>query len=230
MFKKIFNQIKLPLYIIIFFTGIILLWELFNLPSEEQLIEISRGYFERYGLITVLFAAIIEGALLAGWYAPGGLVIFMGVILSQSPKQALLSIVLTIIGFMIAYTFNFFTGKYGWYKVLLKFGVKNSLEKAQVQFAKYGFKTIYVSYWEPNLASLVSTAAGIAQAPLRKFLFISLIATIFWAFFWGTLAYTFGSQILEYLGVIFFGVLIIWIIFIIIKHINQGKLEQKTNL
>lgn len=198
------------------------MWKLFKLPKDEELIVIARQYFEQFGLITVLIASIIEGALLAGWYVPGGLVIFLGVILSNSHTQAILSVIATIVGFLIAYTFNYFCGKYGWYKVLLKLGIKSSLEKSEKEFAKHGFKTIYMSYWEPNLASLTSTAAGIAQAPFKRFFIVSLIATVLWAAFWGTAAYIFGEQILEYLGIVFFGVMIVWIIFIIVRHKKQS--------
>ncbi len=131
MLKEIFNKIKLPLFIIVFFILLSFIWKLFGLPPEEELIEMARGYFEEYGLITVFAAAIIEGELLAGWYVPGGLVIFLGVILSHSQEQAILSVSFTIVGFLIAYIFNFFVGKYGWYKILLKLGVQNSLEKAK---------------------------------------------------------------------------------------------------
>ena len=217
MFKKILNAIKLPLFIIVFFLALGFLWKLLGLPPEEKLVEVARGYFALFGVITVFFAAIIEGALLAGWYVPGGLVIFLGVILSKSPEQAVFSIVATILGFLIAYTFNFFVGKYGWYKILLKFGIKKSLEKAERDFNKYGWKTVYISYWEPNLASLVSTAAGIAQASFRKFISHTVIATVFWAVFWGSLAYVFGEKILAYLGIVFFGIMAVWIIYLVIK-------------
>jgi membrane protein DedA with SNARE-associated domain len=218
MSKEFFNKIKLPLFIILFFVVLIFLWKLFKLPPEDELVEMARGYFERFGLLTVFIASIIEGALLAGWYVPGGLVIFLGVILSHNPTQAILSILCTILGFLVAYTFNYYVGRHGWYKVLLKLGVKTSLEKAEREFAKHGWKTIYMSYWEPNLASLVSTAAGIAQASFAKFFFTSVVATVFWAAFWGTAAYIFGQQILNYLGGIFFGVMIGWIIYIFIKN------------
>jgi HAD superfamily phosphoserine phosphatase-like hydrolase len=204
-----------------------LLWQLLGLPPQEQLIEMARGYFDKYGLVTIFFASIIEGALLAGWYVPGGLVIFLGVILSHTPEQAMLSVLATIIGFLIAYKINFFVGKYGWYKVLLKLGVKSSLEKAERDFNKHGWKTIYFSYWEPNLASLVSTAAGIARASFQKFYFHSIIATVFWAVFWGSMAYAFGEQILEYLGFVFFGVMIIWIIYLVTRKKENIILPHK---
>ena len=222
MFKDIFQKIKLPLFIILFFVILILLWKLLGLPPKEQLTEIARMYFDEYGLITVFIASVVEGTLLAGWYAPGGLIIFLGVILSGDPKQAILSVLLTIAGFMLAWTLNFFTGKYGWYKLLLKLGVRSSLENAQIQFSKYGFKTIYLSYWEPNLASLVSTSAGIARVSIKRFLIVSFIATVFWCAFWGIVAYSFGSEILKYLGVIFLGVMFVWIVFIIVKYKKQS--------
>ena len=222
MFKDIFQKIKLPLFIILFFVILILLWKLLGLPPKEQLTEIARMYFDEYGLITVFIASVVEGTLLAGWYAPGGLIIFLGVILSGDPKQAILSVLLTIAGFMLAWTLNFFTGKYGWYKLLLKLGVRSSLENAQIQFSKYGFKTIYLSYWEPNLASLVSTSAGIARVSIKRFLIVSFIATVFWCAFWGIVAYSFGSEILKYLGGIFFGVMFVWIVFIIVKYKKQS--------
>lgn len=218
MLKKIFDKIKLPLFIILFFVALSFLWQFLGLPPEEKLIEMAKVYFAKYGVLTVLVAAIFEGALLAGWYIPGGIVIFLGVIFSIDLSQVILSVSATIIGFLIAYIINFYTGKYGWYKVLLKFGVKKSLDKAEKEFGAHGFKTIYLSYWEPNLASLISTAAGIAQASFKKFFLNSVLATTLWAIFWGTVAYIYGQKILEYLGYIFFAVMIGWIIYIIIKN------------
>lgn len=229
MFKQIYDKIKLPLFIILFFVALSFLWKLLGLPPEKELIILAKKYFANYGVLTVLVASIFEGALLAGWYIPGGLVIFLGVIFSKDISQATLSVSATIIGFLIAYMINFYTGKYGWYKALLKLGVKNSLEKAEREFSKHGFKTIYLSYWEPNLASLISTAAGIAQASFKKFLFNSIIATTFWAVFWGTVTYIYGQKILEYLGYIFFAVMISWVLFIIIKNKRSYKSIPSEN-
>lgn len=218
MLKQIFDKIKLPLFIISFFVALTFLWQLLGLPPEEKLIDLAKVYFAKWGVLTVLVAAVFEGALLAGWYIPGGLVIFLGVIFSKDLPQVVLSVDATIIGFMIAYLINFYTGKYGWYRALLKLGIKKSLEKAEGEFNSHGFKTIYLSYWEPNLASLISTAAGIAQASFKKFFIHSTVATTFWAIFWGSITYIYGQKILEYLGYIFFAVMIGWIIYIIIKH------------
>ncbi len=213
------QKLKTPILIITIFTILILLWNLFDLPSEEVLIGMIKSYFSKYGVVTVLLASIIEGMLLVGWYLPGGLVIFLGVILSAGdPYRAALSVVATIVGFSIAYTFNYFLGKHGWYKVLIVFGLKGSLEKAEIQFSKHGYKTMFLSYWQPNLAALISTGAGILKAPFEKFFFYSTIATVLWSSFWGIIAYILGQKVLSYLGIVFFGIMIGWILWIIISH------------
>lgn len=213
------QKLKTPILIIVVFTVLILLWNLFNLPSEEVLIDVVKSYFSKYGLVTVLLASVVEGMLVVGWYLPGGLVIFLGVILSAGdPYRATLSVIATIIGFCIAYTFNYFLGKHGWYKVFTIFGLKNSLEKAEVQFHKHGYRAMFLSYWQPNLAALISTGAGVLKAPFKKFFFYSTISTILWSVFWGIVAYILGQKVLSYLGVVFFGIMVGWILWIIVGH------------
>lgn len=221
--KVLLQKIKVPILIGTFFITVLLLWNLFNLPSEDELISLARNYFQHYGVVTVFFAAIIEGALFAGWYAPGGLVIFLGVIFSRSPQQAVASVVATILGFTIAYTLNFFIGKYGWYKALFRLGVRKPLEKANTSFEKYGFRAIYLSYWEPNLASLISTTAGIAKVSFRKFFIASGVATVFWGIFWGSITYIFGQKILNYLGLVFLAAMLGWIVWIILGHLREKR-------
>lgn len=224
---KLLQKIKLPIFICFFFVALLVIWKVLGLPSDTELVMLGREYFAKYGIITVLVAAIIEGFLFSGWYAPGGLVIFLGVILAPTPPRAVFSVIATIIGFSIAYTLNFLAGTYGWYRAFLKLGFRTSLAKAHEQFELHGPRAIFLSYWEPNLASLVSTAAGIAKAPFRVFFIPSLFATLFWAVFWGTLAYFFGESILTYLGGIFFVAMGGWIIWIILKHYREKRATKR---
>lgn len=220
------QKLKTPILLICLFLLLILIWKVLKLPSDEVLIEMVKGYFLTYGLITVLLASIIEGMLLVGVYLPGGMVIFLGVITaSGNPRQAFLSVLMTIIGLSIAYTINYFLGKYGWYKVLMRFGLSSSLQKAENDFNKYGYKAIFMSYWQPNFAALTSTGAGISNANFKKFFIYSSIATILWSAFWGTLAYFLGQKILDYLGPVFLIVMLGWIGIIIHKH-YRGKYQN----
>ena len=163
-------KLKTPLILIAVFASLVLIWRILDLPPDDVLIQMVTGYFMKYGLVTVLLASIIEGMLLVGVYIPGGMVIFLGVITAAgNPRHATLSVIMTIIGLSLAYTFNYFLGKYGWYKVLLKFGLGESLTKAENNFAKNGYKSMYMTYWQPNFASLTSTGAGVLRADFKKF-------------------------------------------------------------
>jgi membrane protein DedA with SNARE-associated domain len=217
--QSLLEKLKLPIVIVIIAVSLSMIWKVFDLPSEEVLIGIAEGYFKEYGLLTVFIASLVEGMLLIGWYLPGSVVIFLGVILSYGdPARATLSVIVTIFGLGLAYTFNYFIGKYGWYKVFKALGLSNSLDKAQDTYKKYHNTSIYFSYWQPNLASLISSAAGILQAPFVPFLIHSWVASVLWLSFWGVITFMFGKVILDYLGPIFLLFLICWIGYIVYQN------------
>ena len=169
-------------------------WILLDLPREETLIPIANEFFQRYGLITVLISATLEGLLLVGWYFPGSLVIVLGLILAGHDVLRLAQVAtMAATGLCTAYLINFFVGKYGWFRLLLALGLKEPLEKAQSRLAKYGVGAIFATYWQANLASLTSTAAGVLRLPFVTFLLASIGATVLWITFWSTLIYFLGA-------------------------------------
>lgn len=183
------------------------------MPSEPELIVLAKSYFEKYGLLTVLISATIEGLILVGFYYPGSLVIFLGVIFAGRNIIDLLQVVSVVsLGLFTSYLINFYLGKYGWYKLLLVFGLKEPLEKAKASLNKYGLSSILLSYWQPNIAALVATAAGILHFSVPKFFLYSFVAVISWNTFWGGLVYFLGEKSLNLVGPKFiFIVVIAWI-------------------
>lgn len=218
MSKIDWKRIALPFIFLLVFLSLYMVWKALNLPPESELIEIARGYFEKYGIITVLVSSIIEGMLLVGWYYPGSLVIFLGVIFAgKDVLQVIFVVSFVTLGLSIGYIINFFLGKYGWYRLLLAFGLKKPLNDAQKRLTKYGLSGIFVSYWQPNLAAVTSTAAGILRFPFRKFLLFSSFAVILWNVFWGTLVYFMGETALSIVGLKFvFVSILIWILYSVI--------------
>src|SRR5437868_14176307 len=95
---------------------------------------------------------------------------------------------------------NFFAGKYGWYRLLLAFGLREPLENAQRRLIKYGLSAIFTTYWQANVASCISTAAGILQFPAARFIALSLIAEALWITFWATLIFFLGPAALSLAG------------------------------
>ena len=228
--KKIYTDIlkilSVPLILLGIYLSMALVWKLLNLPNDDHMLVIVKMYFAEYGLWLVFIGALIEGFLLLGQYFPGGFIIFLGVISAGRDLPRASEVVVTVmLAFFISYTLNYWVGKYGWYRLLVKFGLKQSLEHAKEKLTRQGLSAVILSYWEPNLASVIATAAGILQIPLKKFLVYSAIGVTLWSIFWGTLIFLLGDAALNIIGfkyvIIIFG---IWIGIILIKKFVFDKL------
>ncbi|OHA95809.1 MAG: hypothetical protein A3C62_00175 [Candidatus Zambryskibacteria bacterium RIFCSPHIGHO2_02_FULL_39_16] len=215
MAKIDYKKAFLPIGVLGFFMLLYVSWRFFGLPEEDKIIEIARFYFDKYGLAILLVSAVIEGTVLIGWYYPGSLVIFLGVILAGKDIPSVVAAVSTItLGLYFAYILNFLIGKYGWYRLLLKFGLREALEDAKKRVTKHGLPAIFMSYWQPNLGALVATSVGILEFSFGKFLLYSIIATVLWNTFWGTLVYFIGEGVLSLVGLRFvFLAIFLWILY-----------------
>jgi membrane protein DedA with SNARE-associated domain len=192
--RNVVRLIAIPIVFLFVFASLYFVWELLDLPTEEVLLGIARNYFERYGLITVFIGAFVEGLLLIGWYFPGAIVILAALLLAgNNPWAAAQVLMATMAGLSIAYVVNFLLGKYGWYRLLVAFGLREGLERAKARLTKYGLSAIFTTYWQMNLASLTSTAAGILHFPAAKFAIISVVACVAWITFWGSMIFFLGQ-------------------------------------
>ena len=222
MSKIDYKKALLPLMVLGVLMAFYIAWRLFGLPPKEELLEIARIYFDRYGLWILLASSIVEGLVLVGWYYPGSLVIFLGVILAGDDLEKIAAAVLTIsLGLFISYIANFFLGKHGWYRLLLKFGLKDALDDAKDRVKQYGLAAIFMSYWQPNLAALVATSAGILDFSFKKFVIYSALAVLVWNTFWGTLVYVIGEKALDLVGLRF--VLLVVFAWIVYRMWNSKK-------
>jgi membrane protein DedA with SNARE-associated domain len=217
--KEILKLLSIPLALMGIYLSMYIVWKFLGLPSDDQLLDIVKGWFAKYGLWIVFIGALIEGFLLLGQYFPGGFIIFLGVISAGRNIPKALSVVLIVCAaFFIAYTLNYLLGKYGWYKLFIKFGLGRSIEKSKDKLINQGLNAIFFSYWEPNLASITATAAGILQVSLRKFSLYSAVGIVLWNVFWGTLVYILGESALKIVGLKYIVIIIlIWVSVIVIK-------------
>lgn len=212
--RWIWKAVALPLAVLAVFGVLYAIWVALDLPPEETIIEIARGYLDRYGIVIILACAVVEGLLLIGWYFPGTLVIIFALIVAGGDVARVVQVAaLAGAGLLAAYVVNFFAGKYGWYRLLLAFGLREPLDNAQKRLTRYGLSAIFTTYWQANLASVVSTAAGILQFPFSRFFAFSLVAVGFWIAFWSTLIFFLGKAALTLAGFRFILILIlIWIV------------------
>lgn len=224
---KIFS---VPLIMLAIYLSMVLLFKMLDLPVGNEFVEIIKGYFDKYGPWMVFISALLEGFLLLGLYFPGGTIIFLGVIASGKDVSRAIEVVLIVtIAFIISYTLNYLVGKHGWYRLLIKFGLKSSLEKSQAKLQKQGLNAIMFSYWEPNLASLTATAAGILQLPFKKFQIYSIAGVVVWNAFWGILVFSLGNVALEITGFKYALIIFsLWILIIGIKTYLEKRTAQKS--
>jgi membrane protein DedA with SNARE-associated domain len=224
--RRTLKIIAFPLAVLAVFGLLYAIWRALDLPPEETLARIAKTYLDRYGIIIVLLSAYLEGLLLIGWYFPGTLVIVLALILSAGePSRFVAVAAIAGSGLLGAYVTNFFAGKYGWYRLLLAFGLREPLENAQRRLARYGLSAIFMTYWQANLASCISTAAGILQFPPARFVVYSAVAEALWVTFWASIIFFLGSAAMSLVG--FRMILFLIMLWIAGRLIYRWKFERK---
>lgn len=213
MARRILKVVAFPLAVLAAFALLYAIWVALDLPPEKTIIEIARRYLDRYGVVIVLLCAYVEGLLLIGWYFPGALVVIFALIVAGQDAARVVEVAaLAGSGLAAAYVTNFFIGKYGWYRLLLAFGLRGPLDRAQQRLTKYGLSAIFTTYWQANVASVISTAAGILQFPVARFVAYSIAAEAIWITFWASLIFFLGPAALALAGFRFiFIMILIWI-------------------
>ncbi len=206
--------IKSALFWFGFVLILALIWKWLDLPPEEELIDLVSGWIDTYGLQLVFLGSFLEALLLVGLYFPGSLVIFLGVGLASSSTEAFVSVLAVSAGMFGGYLLNYMLGRYGWYRVLLRLGLRPGIERAQHKMQQSDVRYIFYTFWNPGLAAFTTTAAGILQQPPKRFFYLCVAAIVVWNTFWGVLVYSLGRDALRLLD--FTVVLLIigvWIVF-----------------
>jgi membrane protein DedA with SNARE-associated domain len=225
--RRALKIIAFPLAVLAVFGLLYLIWLALDLPPEDTMVRIAKDYLDRHGVLIVFIAAYLEGLLLIGWYFPGTLVIILALVLAGPDPVRVAQVAATAgIGLFAAYVTNFYAGKYGWYRLLLAFGLREPLENAQRRLNKYGLSAIFTTYWQANLASCISTAAGILQFPAARFVAYSFVAEALWVTFWATLIFFLCKAALSLAG--FRMILLLILIWIAVRLIYRWKFEKRA--
>jgi membrane protein DedA with SNARE-associated domain len=223
--QPILRVLSVPLAVVGVYVLLAVVESVFHFSSRDTFLHFLTRQFDRHGYWLVFVAALIEGVLIIGNWFPGGVVIFIGVISAgQDLKRVVIVVSLVCIAFFISYFLNYLMGRYGWYKLFVGLKLKASLDRAQKRLQKQVFNAIVLTYWEPNIASVTATAAGILFVPLRKFLPYSLFAIVMWNTAWGVLVHTLGEQALKLTGKKYIiSALLIWMAVIVVKEVVKAK-------
>ncbi len=199
------------LCVVVFLT---VTWKLLDLPSEALMQSTVSAWLHEYGLYIVLLGSFLETLLFIGLYFPGSVIIFLSVALAPSSFAALVTILVVSLGMFCAHITNYILGKYGWYRVFLKLGMKSGIENAKSKMTKNDVRYIFYTFWNPGLASFTSTAAGILQISTKRYVVLIIFAILLWNTVWGIIVFYLGETALTLLS--FTTVLIVislWICF-----------------
>jgi len=80
--EELISLILVFIFFLVFYFGIKYLWGIYDLPSQQNIIDSAQGLFSKYGIVAILIAAFLEGLILIGNYFPGSMVIFLGLSLT----------------------------------------------------------------------------------------------------------------------------------------------------
>lgn len=232
--KYYLKLLAVPLFLSILFLTLSIGWEVFNLPPPDEAILLFEKLFDLYGLPILFLNSIVESMLLVGGYFPGTFVIFIGIVLADTALEAVIVIAVAIAGLFIGHIGNYLLGRYGWYRLFLKFGLKGAIEDAKERLTERGPIAILGSYFLSSLAAMVDTAAGILHMPFKRFLLYSLGSTAFWGILVGTAVYMMGETALEVVAprgndVFFvFALLIVWIaVLLLIDYRKKNRVSMR---
>lgn len=215
---------------LVFYFGIIYLFRYFGFPSPEEIIAFTQKYYELYGYPVVFFGALAEGALFINWYLPGSIVVALGVIFAkQAGLNILLVLALVVLGFFLTALLNYALGRFGWYHIFLKLGLKGPLQKVQEKIEDKGLKILFTAYVHPNFGALAATTAGILRLPFLKFFTYSLISIIVWNSLWTALFYYFGSFLIHHVNLLVL-VVGVFIYFMIVKSFKKDPADIPANI
>lgn len=220
MRKNLLKLFLLPSIILLLVISYFVFWNLLGLPPYKDLAGILQNTLATHGIWVTLLAAFIEGALLVGNYLPGGLVIFLAIISAGNNLTKIFIILgLVVLGMMLANILNYLLGRFGFYHLLVKFGMTKQLDAAKDKWVTKSFKVIFLSYWQANLAALTATAAGILKIEFRKFLTEALIGVVFWNILWTLFAFTLREQAVNAITNIYIiaAIALLWAIYTTIK-------------
>ncbi|TMJ03016.1 MAG: hypothetical protein E6G97_10750 [Alphaproteobacteria bacterium] len=144
--RRTLTIIAFPLAVLAVFGLLYAIWLALDLPPEETIIAAARSSLDRYGLVIVFICAYLEALLLIGWYFPGTLVIIFALIVATAePVRYAETAALGGLGLYCGQVTNFVAGKYGWYRLLLAFGLRAPLERAKRRLEKYGLSAIFTT-------------------------------------------------------------------------------------
>jgi len=216
-----------PLAVLALLLAFIGVYQLLGLPASDELVEVANSYMARYGYVVVLIGALLEGTPVVNFYLPGSTVVVLAVAFSRHGALNVFAVLaVATLAFLVSYIFDYAAGRYGWYVLMLRFGLGPALDRTRGRVVQHGTKWLWVAYVHPNVGALAATACGILKVPFGRFVLLSIPALACWDALWGAITYFGADQLLRFLDMRWLiPAIAVWVLYAIIKGIRTRSDE-----
>lgn len=163
---------------------------------------------------------------------------FAGFLIAEGKFSFVGVIFFSTLGSIIGSSLSYYLGKYGGEKFINKYGKyfllnQADLDKTNRFFDRFGEMAILISRFIPIIRHLISLPAGIAKMNLKKFFIYTIIGAGAWNSFLALVGYLLKNNwedVMKYskgLDVAVLGLLIIFVVYFVYKHLVHKKLNGK---
>jgi len=211
--KKYFKAIRLQLFVVLIIIVFYILEYSNLILPEKELERIIVEYLNSYGILLLFFISFFENLMGINIYFPGSVAILFGMAnTAGNPKLAFFTFASIFIGSLLSNLINVTIGK------RLHLGNKETRLPS--------LKNLLLSLWHPHFASISALTIGKLNKPYISYMKFFIPISFLWNMFWGLFMYFIGSvsnKTMEFMNIIFFIYLFLWIIFDVYKEFKRTK-------
>lgn len=156
-------------------------------------------FIVQYGYWAVAGAIALESM---GLPVPGETALIVAALAAGSTHQLDIDLVIAAAagGAIVGDNIGYWIGREVGYWLLLRYGPKAGLTERQIKlgqylFMRHGGKVVFFGRFFAVLRVLAAFLAGVNRMPLLAFLAYNIAGGVIWATFFGTVAYSLGTQI-----------------------------------
>jgi membrane protein DedA with SNARE-associated domain len=141
-----------------------ILYSVLGLPPASAIVSWLERAFSSYGVLVVALAAFVEGLFMVSVYFPGSLVVVVALMVANNTiNDVFIVSVCAWLGFVAALPVNYWLGREGFYRLLLRFGRKDVITRMQDWLARRGQLALFLSAFHPNILAVAMVCRGIAR-------------------------------------------------------------------
>jgi membrane protein DedA with SNARE-associated domain len=153
---------------------------------------------DNYGYLAVAALILVENF---GVPAPGETILVAASVYAGTGRLSIVAV--GVIAVLAAFTGNcigYAIGYFGGHALALRFGkyvflTQERLDKTERFFRRHGGLVMVLARFPEGIRQAAGIVAGIAEMPVRRFLFFNAVGSVLWVALWSSVGYLAGNHI-----------------------------------